>query len=167
MLIMALHLAHLLRLLMLVVLGGISAANINGARTISRIIDENKYEVTAGASATLEDIGGGSVTIESTAATTEWFEQSYSTFRGFPSAITFHENRLWFGGTNSQPDGIWSSKTAEYFNFDVGKGEDTDAIDLDVAAGVTNRVRHLVSNRDLQVFASQGEFFCLVLQRSH
>jgi len=139
--------------------GGISASNINGTRTISRIIDENKYEVAAGANATLEDIGGGSVTIESTAATTEWFEQSYSTFRGFPSAITFHENRLWFGGTDSQPDGIWSSKTAEYFNFDVGKGEDTDAIDLDVAAGVTNRIRHLVSNRDLQVFASQGEFF--------
>ena len=139
--------------------GGISASNINGSRTISRVIDENRYEVTAGASASTEDVGGGSVTIESTAATTEWYEQSYSTYRGFPSAITFHENRLWFGGTDSQPDGIWSSKTAEYFNFDVGKGEDTDAIDLDAAAGVTNRIRHLVSNRDLQVFASQGEFF--------
>ena len=44
--------------------GGIAASNINGTRTISRVIDENKYEVTAGASATLEDIGGGSVIIE-------------------------------------------------------------------------------------------------------
>ena len=139
--------------------GGISASNINGAQTIARVIDENKYEVAVGHNSNSEDIGGGSVTIESTAATTEWYEQSYSTYRGFPSAITFHENRLWFGGTDSQPDGIWGSKTAEYFNFDVGKGEDTDSIDFDAAAGVTNRIRHLVSNRDLQVFASQGEFF--------
>tara|TARA_A100001388_G_C28771002_1_gene503811 strand:- start:1206 stop:3419 length:2214 start_codon:yes stop_codon:yes gene_type:complete len=139
--------------------GGISASNINGAQTIARVIDENRYEVATGHNANSEDIGGGSVTIESTAATTEWYEQSYSTYRGFPSAITFHENRLWFGGTDSQPDGIWGSKTAEYFNFDVGKGEDTDSIDFDAAAGVTNRIRHLVSNRDLQVFASQGEFF--------
>ena len=139
--------------------GGISASNINGAQTIARVIDDNRYEVATGHNANNEDIGGGSVTIESTAATTEWYEQSYSTYRGFPSAITFHENRLWFGGTDSQPDGIWGSKTAEYFNFDVGKGEDTDSIDFDAAAGVTNRIRHLVSNRDLQVFASQGEFF--------
>lgn len=139
--------------------GGIAASNINGAQTISRVIDPNRYEVDTGHNANTEAIGGGSVTIESSAATTEFYEQSYSAYRGYPSAITFHENRLWFAGTDSQPDGIWSSATAEYFNFDVGDGEDTDAIDFDAAAGVTNRIRHLVSNRDLQVFASQGEFF--------
>lgn len=139
--------------------GGISQSNINGSRTISRVIDENRYEFTAGASATGGAIGGGSPTIESAAATTQWFEQAYSTYRGFPAAITFHENRLWFGGTASQPDGIWASKTGLYFDFDTDDGSDTDAIDLDATAGVTNQIRHLVSNRDLQVFASQGEFF--------
>ena len=139
--------------------GGISASNINGSRTISRIIDENKYEFTAGGSANAGAIGGGSPTIESAGATTDWYEQSYSSYRGYPSAVTFHENRLWFGGTDSQPDGIWGSKIGQYYNFDVGDGSDTDAIDLDATAGVTNRIRHLVSNRDLQVFASQGEFF--------
>jgi hypothetical protein len=139
--------------------GGISDSNINGSRTISRIIDENKYEFTAGGSANSGAIGGGSPTIESAGATTDWYEQSYSSYRGYPSAVTFHENRLWFGGTDSQPDGIWGSKIGQYYNFDVGDGSDTDAIDLDATAGVTNRIRHLVSNRDLQVFASQGEFF--------
>lgn len=140
-------------------LGGISASNINGSRTISRVIDENKYEITAGASATSESIGGGSPTIESKAATTEWFEQSYSAYRGFPAAITFHEDRLWFGGTASQPDGLWGSKTGFYFNHDLGDGEDDDALDLDANIGVTNQIRHLVSNRDLQVFSSQSEFY--------
>ena len=139
--------------------GGIAASNINGSRTISRIIDENKYEFTAGATATSGAVGGGSPTITSKAATTEFYEQSYSSYRGYPSAVTFHENRLWFAGTDSQPDGLWASKVGQYFNFDVDDGSDTDAIDLDATAGVTNRIRHLVSNRDLQVFASQGEFY--------
>ena len=144
--------------------GGIAASNINGSRTISRIIDDNKYEITAGASATSEADGGGSPTIASAAATTEWYEQSYSALRGFPQAITFHEDRLWFGGTPSQPDGLWGSKTGYYFNFDVGTAEDDDAIDLDASVGVTNQIRHLVSNRDLQVFASQSEFYVPAFQ---
>ena len=134
-------------------LGGITAANINGTRTINRIIDENKYEITAGGNSNSGALGGGSPRIQTT-NTTEWFEQSYSSYRGFPAAITFHEDRLWFGGTPSQPDGIWGSKTGRYFNFDLGKADDDDALDLDAATGVNNQIRHLVSNRDLQVFAS-------------
>jgi hypothetical protein len=139
--------------------GGITATNINGARTISRIIDKNTYEVTAGANATGGAIGGGSPTIETGAATTEWYEQSYSAIRGFPAAVTFHEDRLWFGGTKSQPDGLWGSVTSQYFNFDLGDAEANDALDLDANIGQTNRIRHLVSNRDLQIFASRSEFY--------
>ena len=139
-------------------LGGISASNINGSRTINRIIDENKYEITAGGNANSNETGGGSPTIQTT-NTTQWYEQSYSSYRGFPQAITFHEDRLWFAGTPSQPDGIWGSRTGRYFNFDLGDAKDDFALDLDAAVGVTNQIRHLVSNRDLQVFASQSEFF--------
>jgi hypothetical protein len=145
-------------------LGGIAANKINGSRTISRIIDDNRYEFTAGASATSEVDGGGSPTVRSASPTTEWYEQSYSSLRGFPQAITFHEDRLWFGGTPSQPDGLWASKTGHYFNFDIGEAEDDDAIDIDASVGVTNQIRHLVSNRDLQVFASQSEFYVPAFQ---
>lgn len=140
-------------------LGGISSANINGSRTVHRIIDANRYEITAGSSATSEAIGGGSPTIETGAATTEWFEQSYSDLNGYPAAVTFHEDRLWFGGTPAQPDTVWGSKSGAYFNFDLGKANDGDSIELDSSTGVTNQIRHLVSNRDLQVFASQSEFY--------
>ena len=138
--------------------GGISPGDINGTRTINRIIDENVYEVTVADVATEDGLGGGSPTIKTT-NTTEWFEQSYSSYRGFPAAITFHEDRLWFGGTPSQPDGLWGSRTGRYFNFDLGDAGDDFSLDLDAATGVTNQIRHLVSNRDLQVFASQSEFF--------
>ena len=92
--------------------GGIANSNINGARTITAVPDENTFEFTAGGSATATSsaIGGGSPRIVTGSATTEFSEQSYSPLRGYPAAVTFHQNRLWFGGTLAQPDGIWGSK---------------------------------------------------------
>tara|TARA_R100001480_G_scaffold15960_3_gene24842 strand:- start:1809 stop:4046 length:2238 start_codon:yes stop_codon:yes gene_type:complete len=140
-------------------IGGIAIGNLNGSRTISAVIDENTYEITAGANATASALGGGRPRIQTGAATTEWQEQSYSSVRGFPAAVTFHQNRLWFGGTLAQPDGIWGSRTGEYFNFDVGDASDNDALDLTANVGEIFSIRHLVSNRDLQVFTSGSELF--------
>jgi len=139
--------------------GGIAANQINGTRSVTEVIDENEFVVTAGSSANDSTIGGGSPKIVTHAATTEWAEQSYSSLRGYPAAVTFHENRLWFGGTIAQPDGIWASKTASYFNFDVGDAEDDDALDLTASIGEINTIRHLVSNRDLQIFTSTSEMY--------
>ena len=139
--------------------GGINASQINGTRTIQDIIDENVFVVTAGSNANSSDVGGGTPKIETHAPARTWEEQSYSTLRGFPSAVTFHENRLWFGGTIAQPDGIWASQIGEYFNFDVGDAEDNDALDLTASIGEINKIRHIVSNRDLQIFTSTSEMY--------
>ena len=141
--------------------GGIAASNINGTRTITAVPTENTFEFTAGSSATATSsaIGGGSPRIESAAATTEWQEQSFSAVRGYPAAVTFHQNRLWFGGTLSQPDGIWGSKSGQFFNLDIGEAEDNDALDLTANVGEIFTIRHLVSNRDLQVFTTGAELF--------
>jgi len=144
-------------------LGGISAAQINGTRTIT-VIDENKYEFTSSHTATSSAIGGGSPRVSSAGATTEWAEQSYSALRGYPAAVTFHQNRLWFGGTLAQPDGIWGSKSGLFFNFDIGDGEDNDALDLTANVGEIFSIRHLVSNRDLQIFTSGAELFIPTVQ---
>ena len=145
-------------------LGGITASNVNGTFTISRVIDENRYEYDCGHASNDTVDGGGSPTVTHHAPTSNWYEQSYSVVRGFPQAITFHEDRLWFGGTPSQPDGLWGSRTGYYFDFNLGDGEDSDALDLDANVGVTNEIRHLVSNRDLQVFSSQSEFYVPAFQ---
>lgn len=141
--------------------GGIANSNINGARTITAVPDENTFEFTAGSSATATSsaIGGGSPRIVTGAATTEFSEMSYSNLRGYPAAVTFHQNRLWFGGTLAQPDGIWGSKSGLFFNFDTGDGEDNDALDLTANVGEIFSIRHLVSNRDLQVFTTGAELF--------
>ena len=141
--------------------GGIAATNINGTRTITAVPTENTFEFTAGSSATATSsaIGGGSPRISSSAATTEFSEMSYSPLRGYPAAVTFHQNRLWFGGTLAQPDGIWGSKSGLYFNFDIGDAEDNDALDLTANVGEIFSIRHLVSNRDLHIFTTGAELF--------
>jgi hypothetical protein len=139
--------------------GGINTANINGARTISAIIDDNTYTYTAGGAATSAIDGGGNVKIGSHAPTRGWSEQSYSAKRGYPAAVTFHENRLVFGGTIAEPDTLWMSKIGQFFNFDVGAADDVDAIFLTAATGEVNEIRYLVSNRDLQVFTASNELY--------
>lgn len=137
----------------------IAAANINGTRVITSITDENKYTFTAASSdvADASSDGGGAPVITTHAASANWSEQSFSALRGYPAAVTFHENRLVFGGSLSQPDSIWMSKSSEYYNFDVGTAEDNDSIQVTASVGDINQIRHLVSNRDLQIFTATSE----------
>tara|TARA_R100001463_G_scaffold43947_3_gene91488 strand:+ start:6387 stop:8996 length:2610 start_codon:yes stop_codon:yes gene_type:complete len=137
--------------------GGIARTNINGSRTVGEVVNENQYTFDAAANATSASAGGGTPTVETHAANIEWSEQSFSALRGYPAAVAFHQNRLWFGGTASQPDGMWGSKTGVYFNFDVGDADDNDALDLTASIGEINSIRHMVSNRDLQIFTSTSE----------
>ena len=139
--------------------GGINSGNLNGTRTVGDIIDENTFNFTAGGSASSSEDGGGYVKIVTHAPTSDWSEQSWSAARGYPAAVTFHENRLCFGGTIAEPDTIWMSQVGSFFNFDVGEAEDTEAIILIAATGDINSIRYLVSNRDLQVFTANGELY--------
>jgi hypothetical protein len=140
-------------------LGGIAASNIEGTFSVTEVLDENTFEYATTHNANTSAIGGGSVRVATTSATTEWYEQSYSDIRGFPGAVVFHEGRLWFGGTTSQPDHIWASKSNDFFNFNVGTGADNDAIDVGSNFGEFSQIRHLVSNRDLQIFSASNESY--------
>lgn len=139
--------------------GGINTGNINGSFTVVDIIDENTYTYTAGGSASSSEDGGGVVHVTTHAPTTDWDEQSWSAVRGYPAAVSFHENRLVFGGTISEPDSIWMSKIGDFFNFDVGEAADDDSIALVAATGDVNEIRHMISNRDLQIFTASSELY--------
>ena len=142
-----------------VAVGGIVATNINGSRTIGDVLDVNTYTITGGSNATSAEDGGGFVKVTTGAATHIWDEQSFSALRGYPAAVTFHENRLCFGGTIAEPDTIWMSSLGEFFDFNVGDAEDTDAINLVAATGDVNEIRYMRSNRDLQVFTLSDELY--------
>ena len=90
--------------------------------------------------------GGVRVVIKSHAPTRNWKEQVVSTVNGFPKAIAFHEQRLFFGGVTNIPDLVAGSKVGQFFNFDVGESVDadepiveleTDKVNLEVPSPVT------------------------------
>lgn len=140
---------------------GLAQANLNGTRTIT-VIDDNHYKFTAGASDTATesvDGGGVRVVISGHPPTTQWDEQVFSSVNGFPKTVTFHEQRLFFGGVTALPDGIQASKVTDFYNFDVGEGEDSDSVQIQIASDQINEIRHLVSSKVIEIFTSTGEFY--------
>ena len=90
--------------------------------------------------------------------TREWTEQSFSPVRGYPTSVTFHQDRLVIGGSRELPDRLWLSKSADLFNFDQGEGLDDDAIEFSILSDQLNAIRAVFSGRHLQVFTSGAEW---------
>lgn len=140
---------------------GLATANINGTFTIT-VIDDDHWEFTAGGSDTATesvDGGGVRVVIVGHPPTRNWDEQVFSSVNGYPKTVTFHEQRLFFGGVTALPDGIQGSKITDFYNFDVGEAADADSIQIQIASDQINEIRHLVSGKLLQIFSSTSEFY--------
>jgi hypothetical protein len=91
-------------------------------------------------------------------ATTQWRLPAFSDTQGYPSAVAFHDLRLWFGGTRGQPARIWASQTDDFYNFLTGS-QDTDALDITLGATKRNEIKWLQSfNRVLVVGTNLQEW---------
>jgi hypothetical protein len=89
-------------------------------------------------------------------------EAVWSDTRGWPRTVTFHEGRLYFGGSRSLPQSVFGSVVNDFFNFDLGAGLDDDAIFITLNTSTLNKITAIFSGRDLQLFTSGGEFRFLV-----
>jgi len=97
-------------------------------------------------------------TLAGTTATKDWEEQVFSTVRGWPTTVCFHQDRLVIGGSRDLPNRLWLSKSADLFNFDLGEGLDDEAIDFAILSDQVNAIRAVFSGRHLQVFTSGAEW---------
>ena len=86
-------------------------------------------------------------------------EDVWSNSRGWPRSVTFHEGRLWFGGSLSRPTTLWASNVNDFFNFKEGKGRDDEAIAATLNTDQLNEIQSVFSNRTLQIFTSGQEFY--------
>ena len=87
------------------------------------------------------------------------YEEAWSNTQGWPISCTFHEGRLYFGGSASLPSTLFGSKVGQFFNFKAAEGLDDDAIKITLATDQVNTITGLRSGRDLQVFTTGAEFF--------
>jgi len=87
------------------------------------------------------------------------YEDVWSSSKGWPRTCTFHEGRLYFGGSKSRPTTIWGSKIGFFFDFQPVEAYDDDAVEATLDTNTLNTIIDIISGRDLQVFTSGGEFF--------
>ena len=92
-----------------------------------------------------------------TNATNLWQEGAFSTLRGFPSAVVFYEQRLWYGGTTHKPQTLWGSKTGNYEDFDLGALAG-DGLSYAIASDRVNNIKWMAAQRVMIVGTSGGEF---------
>lgn len=87
------------------------------------------------------------------------YEPVWSSTRGYPATVTFHEGRLYFGGSRSRPSTVWGSRVGLFFDFEATEGLDDDAVEATLDTNTYNLITDLMSGRDLQIFTSGGEFY--------
>ncbi|WP_296635842.1 hypothetical protein [Polaribacter sp.] len=87
------------------------------------------------------------------------YEDAWSGSRGYPVSVTFHESRLYFGGSKGQPTTFWGSNVGDYFNFEFGEGLDDQSITGTIVTESLNAIVDIFSGRDLQIFTTGGEFY--------
>jgi hypothetical protein len=87
------------------------------------------------------------------------YENVWSAGRGWPKSVTFHEGRLYFGGSKSRPATVWGSVVGRFFDFDKGQSLDDEAVESTVDTNQFNAIVNCISGRDLQFFTTGSEFY--------
>ena len=89
---------------------------------------------------------------------TAWYESAFDNRHGWPFAVTFHQDRLVFGGTNYVPGGLWMSHVGDHHNFTAGTGLDDEGISTTLLSKERQQICSLISSDKLQVLTSSGEW---------
>jgi hypothetical protein len=87
------------------------------------------------------------------------YENVWSASKGWPRSVSFHEGRLYFGGSKSRPSTIWGSKIGLFFEFVPTESLDDDAVEATLDTSDLNVITDIISSRDFQVFTTGGEFY--------
>jgi len=87
------------------------------------------------------------------------YEDAWSSSKGWPRSVSFHEGRLYFGGSKSRPSTIWGSKIGLFFDFVPSESLDDDAVEATLDTNELNVITDIISSRDFQVFTTGGEFY--------
>lgn len=90
-----------------------------------------------------------------TAATKAWREGAFSTYRGYPDCVAFHEQRLYY----FKDAYVFASKTGDYNDFGSEKTTSplaTDGFCYQLAAEKVNVIRWAVSKNNMLIGATDG-----------
>lgn len=96
------------------------------------------------------------------AASQDWRLGSWSVSTGWPSTVSFHEGRLTFANTPTEPQGTWMSKSAVFNIFSPTQPDvtvtDDDGIGYTINSNQSNPVQWIMSARSLMLGTVGSEF---------
>lgn len=92
-----------------------------------------------------------------TLLTNDWAHGAWSVENGFPTAVSFFEQRLYFGGSVNEPQTIWGSQSLSYEDFTSGSDDD-NSVSFTIADNQVNAIRWLAAGKYLAVGTNGGNF---------
>jgi len=90
-----------------------------------------------------------------TSATPTWAEGAWSPRRGYPRALCFHQNRMWYAGTTYEPSKLWASALGDFENFRVTSLDD-GAMSFQIAASESMEIMWLAATQSLIIGTARG-----------
>lgn len=88
-----------------------------------------------------------------------WAALSDGHANGFPRSVAFFEQRLFLGGTLSQPNYLWGSKAADFTEFTIpATPAPDDAVEYAIAAYTRDTIQWLSPHNSLLIGTSGAEF---------
>jgi hypothetical protein len=90
-------------------------------------------------------------------ATHRWAKGAWSGANGYPRTVSFFEDRLWWAGTDANPQTVWASKTSEYENHHV-LDLDESALIFTLNTDQVNVIEWLNAGKSLLLGTVGGEF---------
>lgn len=125
-------------------------AEIRGVVQIDSVVDDTVVRVTV------------TKPLQDGTPTNRWAEGAFSDYRGFPRAISFHDQRLILGGVLGSPLTVWGSVTADLLNFrrtgldDGGLSYDLASTDSAPIAWIASQSRGLIIGTESQEWLMVG-----------
>lgn len=91
-------------------------------------------------------------------ATTRWAHGEWSSDKGFPGAVSFYGDRLYWGGSTTKPQTVWGSVVGDYENHQSGTRDDS-ALALTLNSSDVNLIRWMAGDeKGLLVGTIGGEW---------
>ena len=96
-------------------------------------------------------------TFGGTSAESKWRLGAWSDTTGFPAAVAFYEQRLFWAGSTEQPQTLWGSKSGDYENHTPGTLDD-DPVIYTLATDQVNVIKWLSPGKVMAIGTVGGEF---------
>ncbi len=87
-----------------------------------------------------------------------WSMGAWNAEYGYPRAVAFYEDRLWFASTDKDPQTFWGSRTGRYEDFEVIADEDDSSLVFTLASNTINAIQWMSGEDVLLMGTLGGEF---------